>query len=182
MADTQKNAAAVTTEEKPAEAADAVAEVAAEALGGDLSDIEHISKRDKHLLFYVRKVHNPDTQQYIIARIMSEMSYYSKQSAAHKKQYYLFSTISIVLGALIPVASIFTGGPLCMKVVIAALGSSVTAINAYLSLRNSRDIWVVYRKTMTQEEKDKLLIETCEAMLNKEHSESLETQNKKEGE
>lgn len=168
-----------------------------------LSHGEDISERDRQLLYYVNKVQNPDTQQYIKVRILSEMKYYGTQSAVHKKQYYSLSTLAIILGALIPIASIFTGGSIGMTVVIAALGSAVTAINAYLSLRNSRDVWLMNRETreellqtllyyfnnadifsgetMTQEEKDRLLIETCEARLSEEHSEHRAIRSKNEG-
>ena len=158
---------------KPAEAAPA----APPAKQGDAMEQ---SDHERDLDYFIDKVENPDTKEYIRTRVVDQMDYYRKQSRFFK-----------ILGALIPVASIFSDSTTLMKVFIAALGSSVTAINAYLGLNNSRDLWLSYRnsrqtllqtlyyyfndtsifsKVKTPEEKDKLLIQTCERELENQHS------------
>lgn len=97
-------------------------------------------------------------------------------------------TFSICIGAMIPVLSIFADGAI-IKILIAALGSAVTASNAYISLHNFKDLWMIYRSTreallrtlysyfnnagifsqnITQEEKDILLIDSCEEKMSYE--------------
>ena len=204
MADTQKNAAAVTTEEKPAENAEPSNETAGNAVetaegtavtaessletAGNPTEQEakKPAARKQDLEYFIDKVENPDTREYIRTRVVDQMNYYRKQSRAYKKQYFHFMTASIVLGALIPIASIFSDATALMKCLIAALGSAVTAINAYLALYNSRDLWLSYRnsrqsllqtlyfyfyntnmfeKAGSQEIKDKLLVQCCEKEL-----------------
>ena len=147
--------------------------------------------RNRELEYFVSRVSNPDTRHYIQSRVVNEMEYYRTTCAKYKAQYLRFMTASIILGALIPVASIASDSATFMKFVIAALGSSVTAINAYLGLNNFRDLWFTYRDTRntllrtlyyyfnntssfekisSQEEKDKQLIQMCEKILANENS------------
>lgn len=147
--------------------------------------------RNRELEYFVNKVENPDTRHYIQSRVVTEMEYYRSTCAKYKGQYIHFMTASIILGALIPVASVLSSSTTLMKVIIAGLGSSVTAINAYLGLNNSRDLWLTYRDTRntllrtlyyyfnntspfekmsSQEEKDKQLIQACEKILANENS------------
>ena len=209
MADTQKNAAAVTTEEKPAENAEPSNETAGNAVetaegtavtaessletAGNPTEQEakKPAARKQDLEYFIDKVENPDTREYIRTRVVDQMNYYRKQSRAYKKQYFHFMTASIVLGALIPIASIFSDATALMKCLIAALGSAVTAINAYLALYNSRDLWLSYRNSRqslhqtlnfyffntnmfenieTQEERDRLLVQNCEEELVNQHN------------
>ena len=147
--------------------------------------------RNQNLDYFIEKVENPDTREYIRTRVVDQMDYYRKQSRSYKKQYFRFMTTSIVLGALIPIVSIFSDSTVFMKFLIAALGSAVTAINAYLALNNSRDLWLSYRnsrqsllqtlyfyfyntsvfeKAENQGTKDKLLVQCCEKELVNQHN------------
>ena len=101
-------------------------------------------------------------------------------------------TTSIIMGALIPVFSIFASGGHIVNAVfsaiVACLGTAVTGINAYLSMKNYRDLWISYRNTRetllqtvycylynagafaqqkTQRQKDTLLVNLCEDALSK---------------
>lgn len=158
--------------------------------------------RDKVLVDMILSVKNEDTKRYILSRVIPQMDYYSKSSRKNKAEYIRYMTISIVLGALIPVLSVLiptdfsdTGiarpGLLwTIKVLIAALGAGVTALNAYMSLHNFKDLWTTYRNTReallrtlyayfnntdrfakqrTQEERDALLIKLCEDELAREN-------------
>lgn len=111
------------------------------------------------------------------------MDFYKDNSRKCKKNYQILSTASILIGFLIPIVSIFADGSIYMKVFIAMLGSGSTAITAYLSLKNYRDLWGKYRYSReylfsvlmsyfmkadifknieNQEALDTLLVETCE--------------------
>ena len=158
--------------------------------------------RDKVLAKMIIDVGNEKTKRYILSRVIPQMDYYSKKSGENKKKYTLFMTISIVLGALIPVFSVLiptdfsetgiaTPGLLwAIKVLIAALGAGVTALNAYMSLHNFKDLWTTYRNTreallrtlyayfnnadrfaqeQTQDKRDALLIRLCEDELAREN-------------
>ena len=147
--------------------------------------------RDKALSGLIATVQNERTKDYIQNRIIPQMEWYSKKSAVYKKQYFKWMTVSIILGALIPVFSVFSNADLFIKVLIAALGAGVTAINAYLSLHGSRDLWISYRTTrenllhalyayfnnaevfsrdVEQSKKDVLLFQICENELSTENS------------
>ena len=118
------------------------------------------------------------------------MKWYSEKSAHCKKWYIRLTAAAIVVGALIPVASVYSEGGAFMKAFIALLGSAVTAINAFLALFNYRDLWNAYRKTREdllqtlyyyfnntglfddeeeQEKKDRRLIKICEERMEQEH-------------
>lgn len=148
------------------------------------NDIRYIENtRDLPLKDLVAQVQNANIKNYISNRILPQLNWYSNKSKKNKKQYYFWMTVSIILGAVIPVVSILADGKTWVKVVIAALGASVTAINTFISLHNFRDLWITYRKnreillrtlycyfnnagifsqSITQQEKDILLVNICE--------------------
>lgn len=128
-------------------------------------------------------VESQETKRYIQERIKVQMDFYKDNSRKCKKNYQILSTASILIGFLIPIVSIFADGSIYMKVFIAMLGSGSTAITAYLSLKNYRDLWGKYRYSReylfsvlmsyfmkadifknieNQEALDTLLVETCE--------------------
>jgi len=139
---------------------------------------------------WIEKVQDPDTKQYILQRVMEQMNFYKTKSRAFKKKYNNWMTASIIISFLIPVVSVFADGSLVMKVVIAFLGGSITAITAYLRLHNYLELWSIYRNnreyllsvlysyfTATgifrniadQAGRDALLIETCENCFSAEN-------------
>lgn len=145
--------------------------------------------RDSSLADMIEQVENRNTKNYIKERILPQMKWYSDKSKESKRQYYNWMKISILFGAMIPVASVFADGEIWVKVLIAILGAAVTAINAINSLHNFRDLWLTYRKSRenllrtlycyfnnagifsqnsTQEEKDILLVNVCEEEINRE--------------
>ncbi len=154
------------------------------------SNAEHAGKsRDDAFSELINQVKNENTKDYIINRVVQQMKWYSSKSRSYKKKYYCWMTASIILGAFIPVVSVFADGSIWVKALLAALGAAVTACNAYLSLHNFKDLWVTYRKNRetllralylyfnnvgffsqsgTQEEKDALLITTCENLFSAE--------------
>lgn len=143
-------------------------------------------KEDEHLRRMAETVEDEKIRSYIIDRVMSQMKWYSAKSREYKKLYTWCEVIAIILGALIPIASVFANGTVFMKVLIALLGAGVTAVNAYSALNKYKDLWTSYRNTResllrllyyyfndmdtfaqaaTQRDKDKLLIQLCETEM-----------------
>ena len=133
----------------------------------------------------VMQIEDEDTRNYLLDRVLPQMTWYGRKSAQYQKMYYRFMVATIVLGALIPISAL-----LAHLIVAALLGASVTAINAYLALRKYQELWVSYRniredllhtlycyfnragvfakKDSTQEELNVLLVDTCENAFSKE--------------
>ncbi|MBR3569299.1 MAG: DUF4231 domain-containing protein [Oscillibacter sp.] len=148
------------------------------------------SARDAALRKRVMQIEDDETRNYLLDRVLPQMTWYSKKSSHYQTMYYRFMALSIGLGALIPVCSI-GGSHIFFKVVLAILGASVTAINAYLALHKYQELWISYRSTreellhtlysyfnqagvfaqkkMSQEELNVLLVEVCENTLSKEN-------------
>ena len=134
----------------------------------------------------VMQITDEETRNYLLDRVLPQMTWYGRKSAQYQKMYYRFMVATIVLGALIPISAL-----LAHLIVAALLGASVTAINAYLALRKYQELWVSYRnvredllhtlycyfnragvfakKDSTQEELDVLLVDTCENAFSKEN-------------
>lgn len=150
---------------------------------------ETMSMIDVFVKEMILQVQNDNTKKYIKNRILPQIKWYSIQSAENKHKYYFWMTVSIILGVLISLMSILTNGSILMKLVIALLGASVTASNAFISLHSFRDLWIVYRRThdaltrilycyfnnagifsqcSTQDKKDELLVNVCEEEISQE--------------
>ncbi len=161
---------------------------------GKQANTESTNSRDTLLTDMAAQVQNENIRSYINGRIIPQMKWYSSKSREYKQKYYRCMTASILLGALIPVFSAFADGSPGIKVILTLLGASVTAINAYLSLYNYRELWLDYRiirekllrilycyfnnagifaRKNTQEEKDILLVNICEEELSCENDEWL---------
>ena len=155
--------------------------------------------RDKVLVEMILSVQEEKTRKYIISRVIPQMDYYSLKSRENKKGYARCMTISIALGALIPVLSVLiptdssggnAGALLLIKFLIAVLGAGVTASNAYMNLHDFKDLWMTYRsareallrtlysyfndagafaKKTTRTDKDALLIKLCEDEIAREN-------------
>ena len=148
------------------------------------------SSRDAALRKRVMQIEDDETRNYLLDRVLPQMTWYSKRSAQYQKMYYRLMAATILMGALIPVFAV--GGSYgVVKVILALLGASVTAINAYLALHKYQELWVAYRtaredlihtlysyfnqagvfaqKKMSRKELDVLLVEVCENALSKEN-------------
>lgn len=147
--------------------------------------------RNGHLEPLIGQLKSKNIKHYINTRIIPQMQYYSNLSKKYKKQYRRWMILSIIIGAAIPIASVLADGGIIIKIIIAAFGSGITAINAYLTLENSKDLWYSYRHSReillstlycylndsevfahleSQEKKDALLVEMCEKEITKENS------------
>lgn len=146
--------------------------------------------RDGDLSELIKQVQNEKTKDYITNRIVEQMKWYSSASRSCKQKYYRWMTATIVIGAFVPIVSVFADGSIGVKALLASLGAATTACNAYLSLHNFKDLWVDYRRARetllrtlylyfnnvgvfsqngTQEEKDALLITICENVFSSEN-------------
>ena len=132
---------------------------------------------------FISQIQCENIKSYIIKRVLPQMKWYSSKSSENKRKYHFWMTVAILLGAMIPVVSVFADGTVWVKALIAALGAAVTACNSYISLHNFKDLWFTYRNTRetllrilysyfnnagvfsqsgAQEEKDILLVKLCE--------------------
>lgn len=139
----------------------------------------------------IEYVESQFTKDYIVNRLIPQMVWYNKKSAQHREEFMRGMIASGVLSALIPVATVLAEGDLLqpMRVLIAVLGAGVSIISTYLSVCQSKDLWITYRKCResllqtlykyfnnvdefshpnTQAEKDALLIHICEETLSYE--------------
>lgn len=156
--------------------------------------MEQPNQRNSELNAWIDGISNKDLKLYIQSRVLRQMQFYSEKSRSCKSLYFQWMNTSIVISVMIPIASIFSDGSILMKAVIAALGAAIAAITSYLSLHNYKDLWGTYRSAREQtysvllfyftssgifankqpEEQDRLLIESCERIFNKENQSWIE--------
>lgn len=66
--------------------------------------------RDAALSNLIEQVQNEKTKDYITNRIVPQMEWYSNKSRSYKKKYYRWMTAVIMIGAFVPVVSVFADG------------------------------------------------------------------------
>lgn len=151
------------------------------------------SESERHEIFqkWLEGVENEKTGQYIQERVIKQLEWYRAKSNLYKEKYQRWMTASIILSGCIPVVSVLADGRIIFKVIIAASGAAVTGISAYLSLRNYRELWTLYRvnremimstlclyfnhvgifkKDVDQDDRDAMLIELCEKSFQQDYS------------
>ena len=148
------------------------------------------SSRDAAIRKRVMQIEDEETRNYLLDRVLPQMTWYSKRSDQYRTAYYRLMALTIFLGGLIPVFSV-GGSYAIVKVILALLGASVTAINAYMALHNYHDLWITYQKTredlihvlycyfnnagvfaqkkMSERDLNVLLVDVCEDTLSKEN-------------
>ena len=147
------------------------------------------SASSKRLDSMIEQVHDEKTRDYILNRVLPNMTYYSHMSKQYKAQYVRLMFATVIMGALVPVGVLFTESTLSMKITLISLSVGTMAINMFLSLNNSKDLWLNYRNTREslesilyfyfnnagvfqdgeQSDKNRVLIERCEMELNSEN-------------
>ena len=146
--------------------------------------------RDQIWMELLDKVEDESIKAYFQSRLLPNINWFHFAARANKKKYMTWSVVSLVVSAIIPVASVFSDGSMFMKALLAALGSTVTFIGGYLMLYDSRNMWNCYSTareelvrtafqyfTKTGEfsacsnesERNKLLIDQSEAIMGKIH-------------
>lgn len=144
------------------------------------------SSRDAAIRKRVMQIEDEETRNYLLDRVLPQMTWYSKKSKQYQTMYYRLMAATILMGALIPAFSVGANSTV-IKVILALLGASVTGINAYLALHNYHDLWITYRTTRedlihhlycyfnkagvfsSSEDLDVLLVNVCEDTLSKEN-------------
>jgi len=144
------------------------------------------SPRDAALRKRVEQIEDEETRNYLLDRVLPQMTWYGSKSAQYQAMYYRLMGATILLGALIPAFAVGANNT-AVKVMLALLGVSVTAINAYIALHNYHDLSITYRTTRetlmhtlycyfnragvfsSAEDLDVLLVNVCEDTLSKEH-------------
>lgn len=146
------------------------------------------SSRHDGLDYWIKNMTNEDLKNYIQYRVIEQIDWYRNKSRKYKKQYQLWTVAALIIGALIPIFSVFSDGSILMKTAIAALGSSSAAISAFLTQQNYKELWQQYRNTRElllstlylyfnqqgpfkdgdQAARDGKLIEQCESYLSQE--------------
>ena len=122
-----------------------------------------------------------NTREYIRGRVIEQMNYYSAKSRQYRKTYQRFTTATIILGGAIPVCSFLDSSPTWVNFLTAILGACITGINTgyrelWITCRNTLEALLntlyayingagAFEQTRTQEQKNVLLINTCEDIL-----------------
>lgn len=144
------------------------------------------SSRDAALRKRVMQIEDEETRNYLLDRVLPQMTWYSAKSAQYQAMYYRLMGATILLGALIPAFAVGANST-AVKVMLALLGASVTGLNAYIALHNYHNLWITYRTTRetlmhtlycyfnqagvfaSAEDLNVLLVNVCEDTLSKEH-------------
>lgn len=138
--------------------------------------------REAALRKRVMQIEDEETRNYLLDRVLPQVTWYSKKAAHNRKMYHRLAAASIFAGALIPALAVCADCGI-VKAVLALCGTSVTGINAYLALRNCRNLWITYQKAREAlyhilycyfnraeafaeaEDCNTLLVDACEAAL-----------------
>lgn len=128
---------------------------------------------------------------YIESRLNPQIEYYDKKSVHCHKEHDALSIIGIVLTASIPPLTLLSEVAPVIKFAVAIAGAVASILSSVLYLHNSKENWVefrticeslksekekyihsvsVYGQEPSQQNRDAIFIETCEAMMQKEHA------------
>lgn len=140
---------------------------------------------------YLDSIKNNHTKNYIEQRVLGQINWYDGKSIHFQNQFKIFTTISLILSASIPVLSLINSKKyFIFRILISIASSAVTVITGTLSLFKSKELWLQYRnsceslKSLLHQyftnsdifsdkddpSKDKLLIEKCECIITYEVS------------
>ena len=100
---------------------------------------------------YVDSVTDKRARLYLSERVIPQMDYYSKHSAKNKKRYHLFSIISIVCNAVIPILVLFDEYfevEFWIKLAVAVISAAAGVLTAIAALKSYRELWLKYRLTL----------------------------------
>lgn len=161
--------------------------------------MEAKSSRRNELDYWLERMPEDGMKNYIENRVIAQMNWFKQKSRDYKKKYEQCTIVSIIASALIPIISIFADGDIIIKVLIATLGSVVTAISAFLSIKKYKELSVQYRSirenllsilvmyftkgglfehTCAQDIRNTLLVNVCEQLLMDENKEWKSLNNK----
>lgn len=128
---------------------------------------------------------------YIESRLNPQIEYYDKKSVHCHKEHDALSIIGIVLTASIPPLTLLSEVAPVIKFAVAIAGAVASILSSVLYLHNSKENWVEFRTICeslksekekyihsvsdygpdrSEQTRDSLFIETCEAMMQKERA------------
>ena len=97
-------------------------------------------------------------QDYLSQRIDDQINWYSKKSAFNKKRYQFIKALVIIISACIPVlAIVITGKDEILKIAVGIAGVLIVVLEGILALYKYKDIWLKYRMTSENLNREKLL-------------------------
>lgn len=89
-----------------------------------------------------------------ISFIEGQMKYFDRKSMKEQKKYYVFSFLSLLCNAVIPIVSVFSSMPRNFSITIASLSASSVIFNGVLMIFNSKNNWKDNRIYFTDLEKE----------------------------
>ena len=127
-----------------------------------------------------------------LRRLDEQIAWYGGKSAWHQRWYKTLKTLQIVAAAVIPIASLVVPARSDLALVTTGLGSLIVVLEGVQSLNQFHHHWVTYRSTCEQlkhekylwtakagpysVDSDRLLAERIEALISREHSLWVSTQ------
>ena len=100
-------------------------------------------------------------QDYLSQRIDDQIGWYSKKSTFNKNRYQFFKALVIIISASIPVLAILIKSDEdLLKVAVGVAGVLIVALEGMLSLYKYKEIWLKYRLTSEQLNREKILFLT----------------------
>ncbi len=128
-------------------------------------------------------------RDYLTGRVLPQMERYRTAGLRHRRRYYGCTVSTIILGGLIPLFSVCSDQGLWVRLILAALGSAITGINAYSAMARPKELWVSARQVtealtatvygyltqsdpfgpqLTQLQRERLLVDRCQELFHSE--------------
>lgn len=82
--------------------------------------------------------------------IESQMEYFEAKSGREQRKYRVFSLLSILCNAVIPIASVFSSTPTPFRITITSLSAGAAIFNGILLVYNSKENWKINRSRYTE--------------------------------
>lgn len=98
--------------------------------------------------FQYENIKDETANSYIKNRILVQIDWYDKKSIQAQKKYKILSVSSVIITALIPIATLLlnlNSINLLIQILIALLSSAATVISGILALCKYKELWVQYR-------------------------------------
>lgn len=113
----------------------------------DHKDEQDIPEIIKQFLPYLERMPDCPIKIYIKKRVIDQIEWYDNKSMVKQRRFKLLSVATILLNALIPVATLLTEYGITIRILIASISSAAVAINAILALCSYKELWVQYRSS-----------------------------------
>ena len=143
---------------------------------------------------YLNSLTDKEAKRYLTDIVFPQMDFYSKKSAKNKKSYIVFSIISIICNAVIPILVLIDESfdiKFWIKLVVAVISAAAGVLTAITALMSYRELWLKYRLTLERlkriiesylargdeffdikdndDECRNLLVKLCRAEMDEEH-------------